>query len=178
MDWPETIQTGRLLLRRPVDMDASALFNGYARDPEVVRHLTWRPHQRIAETHEFLARCRVGWDAGVDLTWAITLHGDDTLIGMIGARPRGFKTDIGYVLARPHWGQGIMTEAARVIVDLAFTDPAVHRVWAVCDFDNHASARVMEKAGLTREGVLRRWIVHPNVSPDPRDALCYARVRA
>jgi RimJ/RimL family protein N-acetyltransferase len=47
----------------------------------------------------------------------------------------------------------------------------------VCDVDNIASARVMEKAGLTLEGRLRRWLVHPNISDEPRDCLGYARVR-
>ena len=70
-----------------------------------------------------------------------------------------------------------MTEAARSVVDLSLSDPQVRRVWAVCDVDNAASARVMEKVGMTFEGVLRRWVIHPNVSPDPRDALCYALVR-
>jgi len=43
--------------------------------------------------------------------------------------------------------------------------------------ENLASARVLEKAGMHREGMLRRWSVHPNVSPEPRDCLCYAIVR-
>jgi RimJ/RimL family protein N-acetyltransferase len=43
--------------------------------------------------------------------------------------------------------------------------------------DNHASARVLEKIGMTREGVLRRWIIHPNIGDEPRDSLCYSVVR-
>ena len=177
MEWPETIHTGRLVLRRPVHTDASAIFDGYAQDPDVVRYLMWRPHTSVAHTHEFLARCHAGWTTQTDLTWALTLAGDDRLIGMIGLRPHGFKSDLGYVLARPYWGQGLMTEAGRAIVQLAFSDPGIHRVWAVCDVDNRASSRVLEKLGLTREGVLRRWILHPNVSDEPRDCFCYARVR-
>jgi RimJ/RimL family protein N-acetyltransferase len=177
MEWPETIRTGRLLLRRPVEADASAIFDGYAQDQEVVRYLVWRPHTSIAQTREYLAQCHAGWIAGTDLTWALTLHGDDRLVGMIAIRPRGYKNDIGYVLARTHWGRGLMGEAGRAIVELAFTDPAVYRVWAVCDVDNHASARVLEKIGMTREGLLRRWIIHPNLSDEPRDSLCYSRVR-
>jgi ribosomal-protein-alanine N-acetyltransferase len=50
-------------------------------------------------------------------------------------------------------------------------------VWAVCDVENVASARVLEKAGLLWEGTLRRYILHPNVSPEPRDAHLYARTR-
>ena len=47
----------------------------------------------------------------------------------------------------------------------------------VCDVENKASARVMEKAGLEREGMLRHWIIHPNISCKPRDWLSYAKVR-
>jgi RimJ/RimL family protein N-acetyltransferase len=67
-----------------------------------------------------------------------------------------------------------MTEALSAAVAWARTMPRIRRVWAVCDVDNRASARVMEKAGLVFEGVLRRWAVHPNISPVPRDCTCYA----
>ena len=63
------------------------------------------------------------------------------------------------------------------VVDWALTQQGLWRIWAVCDVQNPASARVMEKAGMQREGVLRRWITHPNVSHEPRDCLCYALVR-
>jgi ribosomal-protein-alanine N-acetyltransferase len=177
MQWPEQIDTARLVLRLPAPTDADAIFNRYARDPEVVRYLTWRPHRTLADTREYLERLQAGWQTGTELTWALTVRGDDALIGMIGLRPRGFKSDIGYVLARPYWGRGLMTEACRSIVDLAFSDPMVHRVWAVCDVDNAGSSRVLEKIGMSLEGVLRRWMVHPNVSDTPRDSRCYSRIR-
>jgi [ribosomal protein S5]-alanine N-acetyltransferase len=177
MIWPERFVTDRLVLRRPVASDAPVLFEEYAQDPTVTRHLTWRPHARLDESRSYLARCEAGWNSGTDLTWALTLAGSDRLIGMIALRPRGHMADIGYVLARAHWGKGLMSEAGRAIVDWALGNPAVHRVWAVCDIENRASARVMEKLGMTHEGVLRRWIVHPNISPLPRDVHCYARVR-
>src|SRR5688572_56000 len=177
MTWPGLIHTDRLVLRRPVLADASAIFDGYACDQEVVRYLMWRPHETIRDTEAFLETRLRGWEAGDDLTWALTLKGDDRLIGMIGVRLHGFKPDIGYVLARPYWGRGLMVEAGHAIVDLAFMDPGVYRVWAVCDAENRASARVLEKLGMTLEGVLRRWVVHPNVSDQPRDSLCYSRIR-
>ena len=70
-----------------------------------------------------------------------------------------------------------MTEAVRAVVDWAFSLEEVFRVWAVCDTANTASARVLEKAGMAREGILRRWIVHPNVSSEPRDCFVYSKVR-
>ena len=70
-----------------------------------------------------------------------------------------------------------MTEAPRALVDHTLARPSTWRVWAVCDVDNVASARVLENAGMEREGTLRRYIVHPAVSPIPRDVHLYARVR-
>ena len=177
MNGPEILHTDRLTLRRPVTSDATAIFEGYAQDAEVVRYLMWRPHASIEDTRAYLAVVQARWDDGNELTWAITRRSEDRLIGMIAARPRGFKCDLGYVLARAYWGNGYVAEAGRAVVDLALADPAMYRVWAVCDVENHASARVMEKLGMQREGVLRRWVVHPNLSPEPRDSLCYARVR-
>ena len=54
MNWPNTVETERLVLRVPVASDAEAIFDGYARDPEVVRYLTWRPHRSLTDTRQFL----------------------------------------------------------------------------------------------------------------------------
>jgi RimJ/RimL family protein N-acetyltransferase len=96
---------------------------------------------------------------------------------MIIARITGEKWELGFVLAQPHWGKGYMTEAVRGLVAWALKQKEIYRVWAVCDTDNVASARVMEKAGMQREGTLRRWSVHPNLSLEPRDSYCYAIVK-
>jgi [ribosomal protein S5]-alanine N-acetyltransferase len=70
-----------------------------------------------------------------------------------------------------------MTEALRAVLDYAFRNPGMYRVWAVCDAGNVASARVLEKAGMSFEGIIRRYQVRPQISPEPRDARSYARVR-
>ena len=71
-----------------------------------------------------------------------------------------------------------MSEALQSVVTWALAQPEIFRVWATCDVENVASAKVLERVGMAREGVLRRWIVHPNLSDRPRDALCYAIVKA
>jgi RimJ/RimL family protein N-acetyltransferase len=70
-----------------------------------------------------------------------------------------------------------MTEALIEVVHWALRQPAIFRIGAVCDVENIGSARVMEKARLLREGVLRRWLVHPNIRDKSRDCFSYARVR-
>jgi len=69
---------------------------------------------------------------------------------------------------------GYMTEAVAGIIDWALKQESVYRVWAVCDVENLASAQVLEKAGMQREGILRRWTMHPNRSDEPRDCYCCA----
>jgi [ribosomal protein S5]-alanine N-acetyltransferase len=174
---PGTLTTARLRLRRPAAGDAAAIFAAYAQDPEVTRYLTWRPHASVDHTRAFLRRCAEGWRDGTEFSWVLSLREGEQLVGMLALRPEGHRVNLGYVLARPFWGQGLMPEAARAIVDWALTEPDVYRVWAVCDVENTASARVLDKIGMTREGVLRRWILHPNAGDGPRDCLCYARVR-
>jgi RimJ/RimL family protein N-acetyltransferase len=174
---PESLATERLVLHRPRLDDAEAIFVEYARDPEVTRYVRWRPPVDVGQTRQFLERCLAGWDSGDEPSWAITRKGADRRIGMIACRIRGHAVEVGYVMARAHSGQGYMTEAARAVVRWASALDGVHRVWALCDTANVASARVMEKAGMTREGVLRRWAVHPNVAAEPRDCYAYSLVR-
>jgi RimJ/RimL family protein N-acetyltransferase len=175
--FPPTLHTPRLTLRPPQLSDAQAIFDAYAQDREVTRHLIWAPHRSVAETDEFLRRSLADAEDGKHLPWVITTNGDERLIGMIALRPNGHKADVGYVLARSDWGKGYMTEALRAVIEFAFTLPNMRRVWAVCDVDNVASARVMEKAGMEREGIMRKYAAHSNISSEPRDVFCYSIVR-
>jgi RimJ/RimL family protein N-acetyltransferase len=174
---PEVIRTERLLLRAPLLEDAPDLFEAYGRDAEVARYMTWRPKQRIQEMEEFVAGCVAAWRGGQRRPWVLTRKPSAVAIGMIELRLDGHRADLGYVLARAAWGQGLMSEAARAVVELALAQPGVYRVAANCDVENLASALVLEKAGMVREGVLRRYSVHPNLSEEPRDVLLYARTR-
>jgi RimJ/RimL family protein N-acetyltransferase len=85
--------------------------------------------------------------------------------------------NIGYVLGRAHWNKGYATEALSAVLHWADAEEDVGRVWAVCAVENHASARVMEKAGMKREGTLRHWMVFPNLGGVPMDCYCYAHVK-
>ena len=171
---PEILETERLRLRKPVLKDAEEICRQYAQDAEVTKYVSWRSHRTINETREFLRACLSAWEEGKSFHWAIVRKEDNQLVGMISARVDSHKWELGYVLARACWGMGHMTEVVKRLVAWAFQQPEIYRVWAVCDVDNLASARVMEKAGMTREGILRRWSVHPNVSPAPRDSFCYS----
>jgi RimJ/RimL family protein N-acetyltransferase len=174
---PETIRTERLVLRVPRLEDAAFIFERYAQDPQVVRYLVWKPHKNIGETETFLKRCLDVWERGESFPYVLRLREADEPIGMLEVHNKGFMVEIGYGLARAYWGQGIMSEALQAAVVWALDQPGIFRVQAICDVENAASARVMEKAGMRREGILRRYVVHPNISAEPRDAYLYAVVK-
>jgi ribosomal-protein-alanine N-acetyltransferase len=174
---PPHLETERLLLRKPRLDDAQTLFGSYTQDPEVTRYLAWRPHSSIQETRAFLERCQTVWATSEAYPFVIERIGNGEVLGMIEMRIHGHMAGLGFVLAKQHWGQGIMTEAVLALVEWALAQPGLYRVFAFCDTENIGSARVMEKAGMQREGRLRRYFVHPNLGDVPRDVYMYARVK-
>lgn len=173
---PQHIVTPRLTLRPPDLDDAPILFATYTADPEVLRFLTWRPHTTIADTAQFLQRCLVAWEQQTSFPWVITLTSTQQPIGMVEVRIHAHTMTFGYVLGRSFWGHGYMPEVIQSLVQWGITQPTIYRVWTVCDVANHASRRVLEKAGLQCEGILRRWI-RPYASAEPRDTYCFALVK-
>lgn len=174
---PEAITTERLLLRRPKLSDAAAVYE-YGRDPEVARYVDWPALSRIEEAIAATERALRFWDTGEECTWRIIVKPDDAPIGTVACRVNGHAVDLGFVLARHVWGNGYATEAARAVLEWAASLETVHRVWATCDIENAASARVLEKIGMSREGILRRWAFRPNLPPQPpRDAFVYSWIR-
>ena len=79
------------------------------------------------------------------------------------------------MFARDAWGKGYATETLRAMVALA-QSAGVMRIEATCHVEHARSARVLEKCGFTREGVLRRHTVLPNYSSDPQDVFLYAQI--
>lgn len=172
-----TLTTPRLELRQIHTSDANDIFRNYAQNPRVTRFLTWDVHEDIADTHAFVRRTIDELGDGVTLPWVMRRSGDPSVIGMIAAHVEQHRAMIGYVLAEPDWGQGLMSEAlAGVMAYLEAERPDIERVWAYCDQENPGSYRVMEKAGMQREGVLRAWA--KNKEGQPIDCPVYSWIRA
>jgi [ribosomal protein S5]-alanine N-acetyltransferase len=70
--------------------------------------------------------------------------------------PEHARAEMAYVLARSHWGRGLMTEAVRAVIRFGFERMGLNRIEARCISENAASARVMEKAGMTYEATFRQ----------------------
>ena len=152
---PDIIETARLRLRpfRLRDVDDVLV---YATDPEWARYLPVPQPYTQADAEKFIAG-QVLLDREVHPAWAIEHAG--AVIGGINLR---FHFDhhvgeMGYSIARGYWGRGLATEAARTVMEVAFTTYAsLNRLRAMADARNIGSLRVMEKLGMVREGVLRQ----------------------
>jgi RimJ/RimL family protein N-acetyltransferase len=175
---PLTFESERLLARLPVPDDAPLLFAAYTSKPEVSRYMMWRPHQHIDETTKFVAECIAAVESGTRFPYVLFERtAPHQPIGMLEARPLVHKVDLGYVLAPEHWGKGYMPEAVRKLVEHCLEIAAFFRVQAFCDVENVPSQRTLEKAGFLREGRHERFVVHPNLSSEPRTCFMYARCR-
>jgi [ribosomal protein S5]-alanine N-acetyltransferase len=108
--------------------------------------------------------------------WAIEVSGEAA--GGIGLELHGdverVSAEIGYWLAEPFWGRGIVTEAVRAVSAEAFRRHEIMRLFAVPFADNVASVRVLEKAGFVREGHMRQSAIKNGVV---RDQLLFATYR-
>jgi len=175
---PPEFATLRLAARPPRIEDAPGALAAYASSPVVTRFLSWRAYTDPAALADFFCGQIHAWeDGGTTLAWLLRRRGDPEPIGSIGVTIEGGKALFGYVLGERWWGQGLAAEALTWLVDWSLSQPQIFRAWAFCDVENVRSARVMEKAGLSREGTLRRWHACPTLGPELRDCWVYARVK-
>lgn len=175
---PEQFFTERLDVRRVQPGDAAAMFAGWTQDGQLARYMTWKPHRALSETQAYAEYAHREWEGGQCFPAVVRFRDrPDQLIGSIEARVLGTRISWGWLVRRDHWGKGIASEMAQHVIAHALAHRTIFRVEAVCDCENPASARVMEKAGMQKEGRLARYIMHPNVSDEPRDAFLYAKVR-
>jgi RimJ/RimL family protein N-acetyltransferase len=176
MKVPVLIEGVRVRLRQALPADAATLF-ALVDDEDVMRHMDWPRAHNVDETRAHLEGAAHRWHAGTEHQYLILQKPHAQAVGSISFRPHGLGVDFGYLLGRSHWGQGLATEAATLLVQGLQRQREVVRIWATCDADNTASAAVLQKAGLVFEGRLRRATVRPNRGGGPRDTLMYAWVR-
>ncbi|MDO9361974.1 MAG: GNAT family N-acetyltransferase [Sphingopyxis sp.] len=162
-----TLTTARLVLRQLREDDAAALFPVLS-DPEVMVWWSSGPHASPAETADYV-KGNAAEGQGFDC-WAITA-GDDVALGwviLIDGKPD--VKEIGYILNRDHWGNGIAREAVSRVIDHAFADLKLRRIFADTDPENAGSISLIQRLGFQYEGRLRgEWETHIGV----RDSLIF-----
>lgn len=153
-----TLETDRLLLRKVRMDDAEDMFM-YGSHPKVSKYTTWDRHESITHTKTFIQFVLSNYANKQPAPWGIEHKADGTFIGTIdfGMWQLHHKSaELGYVISQNYWGQGLATEAAREVIAFGFKKMDLVRIQARCFIENTASARVMEKLGMTYEGTLRK----------------------
>jgi ribosomal-protein-alanine N-acetyltransferase len=166
------IDTPRLRLRPIAEDDVDALWP-HATDPQLSRYMSWSPHADKSETLAFVRSSIETCARGTDLQWAIEHEG--IVAGCIGLNAivrelrtwRVDRAELGYWIAAPLWGKGLMTEAATAATRWAFHTLRLHKVMVACLEENVGSRRVIEKVGFRLVGRFEddvwragRWFSH------------------
>jgi RimJ/RimL family protein N-acetyltransferase len=147
------IETERLLLRawQPSDEAPFAALNA---DPEVTRYL--RGPMRRDESDELLAQIRGHWQEHGFGLYAVEIKDSSAFAGFVGLAVPSFlpevlpAVEVGWRLAREHWGEGYATEGARASLAHGFAALGLAQIISIIDPRNAASVRVAERLGMAR----------------------------
>jgi ribosomal-protein-alanine N-acetyltransferase len=143
-----------------------------------VKYLTWERHKSAAQTKTWLFEVIAGYEQGDRYCWGIELKESGALIGSVSAditSESARNADVGYCLGERFWGYGYAAEALRAVMDYMFYDVNVNRIGAYHSINNPPSGRVMQKAGMLKEGRLRQGYI--TGAGEYQDCDLYALVR-
>jgi RimJ/RimL family protein N-acetyltransferase len=173
---PVELVTPRLKLRWMDERDVQAHYAVFS-DPEVTRYWSRGPWTSLDEARDHIAGIRAAYADGSGMRLGVERIDTGELIGSVSLHhfvDASRRCEIGYALARAHWGGGYVSEALRALLDYGFKALDLNRVEADIDPDNAPSARVLEKLGFRKEGFMpERWIVQGK----PADTVYYGLLR-
>lgn len=172
------IETERLILRRFVISDAPGMFYGWASDKNVTKYVSWSAHKDLAETLNIIENWINRYDT-YSYNWVVELKNTHELIGNISAisvSRKHHNCEIGYCYGSKYWNQGYATEALKAVIDYMLCDCEMHIVEAKHHSINPASGRVMEKAGMIKDAVLKERRYHAETD-SYCDLVCYYIVK-
>jgi [ribosomal protein S5]-alanine N-acetyltransferase len=148
------LTTERLVLRELRHSDAEQVF-AMRSDPLVMQHVNRPLAKSMDDATALIDIISERWTAKEGVQWAVTVKGDDTFIGLIGfwrIVKEHHYAELGYMLARDHWGRGITSEAICAVLPFGFNTLAFHRIEAITRPANVASIRALQKNGFVQEG--------------------------
>lgn len=160
------LETQRIRLRPYRADDDLAMFALYS-DPRVMRYWSFAPWVELAQARTYLSRALDGMDSGEIFPWAIADRDSDRLIGaltLFSLHAEQLRAEVGYSLSPDFQGRGLAAEALRLGLAHAIDSLGLVRIEADIDPRNEASARLLERLGFVREGLLRkRWRVNGEI---------------
>lgn len=176
---PLTFQTARLTARPPTVSDAPAVHCLLTSNADTIRFTQYRAGITLGDVELMLAGQAEAWARGSLDGNAWVLCRDGVIVGLRTCRYERFAGTVKFsgVFGAAHRGHGYGPESLRFLADWFLAQPDFFRAQGTCDCENRSSFRGMLKAGFDLEGVLRRYGVMKNISPEPRDFYLCAKVR-
>ena len=153
----QRIETDRLIIRRFELNDAEMMFRNWTNDSIVTRYMRWQAHETVETTKEVLQHWVDGYKDNNCYHWGICFK-EGEIIGSIGifvTSEHDFSAEAGYCIGRKWWSQGVVSEALKAVLNYMFTHTDIERIGAYHAVENPASGRVMEKAGMKFEGLVK-----------------------
>ena len=150
------------------DVDA---FMSWGGDPDVTKSLFWDHYQRIEDAQDFLKK------VAESHPWYMAICINNVPVGGItldvGKGRAHCRAELGYVIAKAHWGQGVATAAVMLALTKGPAELGVSRIDAFVDPENHGSIKVLKKAGMIEEALLKKYVVHRG---QIRDRLLFCKI--
>ena len=160
---PRELNTSDLHLRPSTLADAEGMF-AMLSDKESMKYWSDQPVPDIDGAIETLRKDLESDAQGHSMCWAVTLKGQDEMIGkciLFQFSQENHRAEIGYILNRKYWRQGLMQQALQAVIAFAFKELLLHRIEADVDTENAGSLALLENLGFKREGLFReRWLVY------------------
>ncbi len=153
----QPIRTQRLLLRQFTEDDGAEMYENWTGDEQVALYVSWHKHKNVEESKTIAKSWAYSYRFPHSYNWGIELDG--RLIGNIAVVrlvERDLMCEVGFCLSRDYWNQGIMTEALKAVIEYLFS-VGFHRVSCLHKVENSASGRVLQKAGMGFEGILKGY---------------------
>ena len=151
--------TRRLILRPARLSDAQAMYENWAKDPEVTTFLTWQPHASAGVSRSILESWVDAYTSSDYYQWMIVLKEGDEPIGsicVVSINETVSSAETGYCIGKHWWHQGYTSEALAAVMDYLFDEVGVNRIEARHDVRNPNSGGVMRKCGMKFEGTQRQ----------------------
>ncbi len=150
------LETERLILRPIKNSDANDIFE-YSKNPNVGPAAGWEPHKSIEDTRKIMKDIFIGKEN----IFGMVLKSSGKIIGSIGLHTDPRRNNprvlmLGYAMSEYCWGKGLMTEAAKAVIEYGFHELPIDMISCTCYTFNSRSRRVIQKCGFEYEGCLRQ----------------------
>ncbi len=169
------LETKRLILRRIEEKDYIKSYLNWTSDPLVTKYVTWNTHENEEVTREYFQSKVNKYRNDYYFDWLVVVKDSGEIIGEIEARAAKDHNlvEIGYCYGSRFWGKGYGTEALKAVINYMFKEVEVRKILARHISTNPASGKVMEKAGMKLDGILKGYVVDKNTN-SPEDFHMYS----